>query len=179
MGIFYTGKGDNGKSYVGKKSVNKTCLEIEALGQLDELNSMLGVLKSQKIPTKLKTILHKVQENLFIIQSHVANIMLNEKFRVPEFKGLKVKEVEELIDKIEKKLEPARKFIISGVNQNSAWLDLIRAKSRNVERNVLKIKKVEKLSPDIRAYLNRLSSLFFALARQEARGKKENNPKYN
>ena len=68
MGVFYTGKGDKGKSYVGKKSVSKTCLEIEALGQLDELNSMLGVLKSQRISRNLKKILHEIQENLFTIQ---------------------------------------------------------------------------------------------------------------
>ncbi len=192
MPNFYTGKGDKGRSYVGKKSVSKTCLEIEALGQLDELNSLLGVLKSQKVTEKLKKILHQVQENLFIIQSHVANIMLDEKprrqgvgvpteasgFKVPEFKSFKVKEVEKAIDDIEKKLPPLKKFVISGANQTSAWLDLMRAKSRNVERSVLKIKKIDRLSLDVKAYLNRLSSLFFALARQEARNKKESNPSY-
>ena len=184
MGVFYTGKGDKGRSYIGKKSVSKTCLEVEALGQLDELNSMIGVLKSlpaqagQKIPTKLKTTLHQVQENLFTIQSHVANIMLKEKFKVPEFKSSKVKEIERMIDEIEHKLPPLKKFVISGINPTSAWLDFIRAKSRNVERTVLKIKKIDKLNQDIKSYLNRLSSLFFALARQEAKNKKEHSPSY-
>jgi len=178
MGNFYTRKGDKGKSYVGKKSVSKTCLEIEALGQLDELNSMLGLLKSQKITKNLKKIVHGVQESLFTIQSHVANIMLDEKFKVPGFDKLKVEELEGVIDAIEKKLEPVKKFIISGANQTSAWLDLLRAKSRNVERSVLRIEQIDKLKPEIKAYLNRLSSLFFALARQEARGHKEKNPSY-
>jgi len=178
MGVFYTGKGDKGKSYVGKKSVSKTCLEVEALGQLDEFNSMLGVLKSGKISKNLKDTLHYVQENLFTIQSHVANIMLGETFKVPEFKDVKVKEVEKIIDEIEKKLPPLKKFVISGINQTSAWLDMLRAKSRNVERSVLRIEKIDKLSPEIRQYLNRLSSLFFALARREAGNKKENNPSY-
>lgn len=179
MGKFYTGKGDKGKSYVGKKSVSKTCLEVEALGQLDELNSMLGVLKSQRISKSLINTLHKIQENLFTIQSHVANIMLNESFKVPEFKNDKVKEIENIIDYIEKRLPPLKKFVISGTNQTSAWLDLARAKARNVERSVLKIKKINNLNPDIRTYLNRLSSLFFALARREARDKKESNPSYS
>ena len=178
MPTFYTGKGDGGKSYVGKKSVSKTCLEIEALGQLDELNSMIGVLKSHKVSKDLRRILHEIQENLFIVQSHVANIMLNEKFKVPEFKNIKIKEAEEIIEIIEKKLPPLRKFVISGANQTSAWLDLMRAKSRNVERSVLKIKKIDRLDQGLRTYLNRLSSLFFALARQEAKNKKENNPSY-
>lgn len=178
MGVFYTGKGDKGTSYVGKKSVSKTCLEIEALGQLDELNSMLGVLKSRKISKNLKKVLHEVQENLFIIQSHVANIMLDQKFKVPEFKNIKIKEIEKIIDDIEKELPPLKKFIISGANPTSAWLDLLRAKSRNVERSVLKIKHINRLNSDIKAYLNRLSSLFFALARYEAKGNKEKNPQY-
>lgn len=178
MGVFYTGKGDKGKSYIGKKSISKTCLEIEALGQLDELNSMIGVLKSGKISNKLKITLHSVQENLFLIQSHVANIMLGQGFKVPGFKDLKVKEAEKTIDDIEKRLPPLKKFVISGSNQISAWLDLLRAKSRNIERGVLKIKQIDSLSPSIKAYLNRLSSLFFALARWEARKQKEKNPKY-
>lgn len=198
MGIFYTGKGDKGKSYVGKRSVLKTCLEVEALGQLDELNSMLGVLKSlpteasakagRKISKNLKKILHEVQENLFIIQSHVANIMLNESFKVPEFsakggsasgeKNSKIKELEKIIDDIERKIPPLKKFVISGANQTSAWLDLLRAKSRNVERSVLKIKRINRLNSDIKAYLNRLSSLFFALARHEAKNLKERHPRY-
>lgn len=176
--IFYTGKGDKGKSYVGKKSISKTCLEIEALGQLDELNSMIGVLKSGKISNKLKVILHNVQENLFLIQSHVANIMLGQGFKVSDFKDLKVKEAEKIIDDIEKRLPPLKKFVISGSNQTSAWLDLLRAKSRNTERSVLKIRRAEQLDQSIKAYLNRLSSLFFALARWEARTKKEEHPGY-
>lgn len=200
MGVFYTGKGDKGKSYVGKKSVSKTCLEIEALGQLDELNSTIGVLKSQKISKNLKKILHEIQENLFIIQSHVANIMLSDPVRgptrlkgvvgsrlrrltsngikVPEFKNAKVKEIETVIDGIEGRLKPLRKFVISGTNQTSSWLDLLRAKSRNAERSVLKIKHIQQLNPDIKSYLNRLSSLFFALGRLEAGDKKEANPAY-
>lgn len=192
MPNFYTGKGDQGRSYIGKKSVSKTCFEVEALGQLDELNSLIGVLKSQRIPKNLKGVLHTVQENLFTIQSHVANIMLGNKprrqkvgvpteasgFKVSEFKKIKVEEIEKIINTIERSLPPLKKFVISGTNKTSAWLDLMRAKSRNVERSVLKIKKVDQLSQEIKAYLNRLSSLLFALARYEARTKKENNPTY-
>lgn len=186
MPLFYTRKGDNGISHVGKKRVNKTCLEVEALGELDELNSMIGVLKSlptqagQKISPTLKNILHQIQESLFIIQANVAEIMLNTGFKIPEFKNSKLKEIEKLIDNIETKLKPARGFIISGSNFVSAWLDFLRAKSRKVERDVLKIKKINKLDQNIKSYLNRLSSLFFALARMEAKSakSKEANPAY-
>ena len=178
MPLFYTRKGDKGLSHIGKTKVSKTCLEVEALGQLDEFNSMVGVLKSQNVSKELKSILHQVQENLFIIQANVANIMMGGSFKTPEFKNIKTNEAEKIIDKIEKKLKPARGFVISGTNQTSSWLDFLRAKSRNVERSVLKIKKNNKLDPEIKKYLNRLSSLLFALARWEGRGKKEKHPRY-
>ena len=190
MGNFYTRKGDDGRSRIGKKVVSKTCLEVEALGQLDELNSMIGVLKSQKIPFKLQAILYQVQENLFIIQSHLANLMLGGNFKVPKFENHKVKEIEKIIDYIEDKLPPLKKFVIPGANETSAWLDFLRAKSRNTERVILKIENCPpsaepgrgrgklKIDASILAYMNRLSSLFFALARWEARGKKEQNPSY-
>lgn len=185
MGIFYTKKGDRGKSYVGKKVIEKTCLEVEALGQLDELNSMIGVVKNLKSSKMWRALLHQVQENLFIIQSHIANLMLGGGFKTPQFSNVKIKEIEKIIDGIERKLPPLKKFVIPGANLFSAWLDLLRAKSRNVERSVLKIFENKKLNTssnldvsNIRSYLNRLSSLFFALARWEARGKKEQHPKY-
>ena len=188
MGIFYTKKGDKGQSYIGKKIINKTRLEIEALGQLDELNSMIGVLKSDKVSDSLKKILHQIQEDLFIIQAQVASLMLSanresqvtkNKFHPPEFRSLKTRGIEKIIDNIEKKLPPLKKFVIPGANETSAWLDLLRAKSRNVERVILKIVNCKlKVDASIMAYMNRLSSLFFALARWEARNKKEQHPKY-
>lgn len=180
MPIFYTGKGDKGVSYIGKIKIKKTCLEVEALGYLDELNSLIGLVKSGKIGSEFKTILHNVQEALFIIQANVAAVMLDNKFKVPSFKINKVKEMEKIIDKYERILKPAKKFIISGATPLSAWLDYLRAYSRKVERSVLKIPKAAKLNPEILKYLNRLSSLFFAMARMATRysGKKETHPQY-
>ena len=180
MPLFYTRKGDNGYSSVGKKKVKKTCLEVEALGELDELNSLIGVLKAGKISPTLKATLHEIQECLFIIQANVAEIMLDSGFKIPEFKISKIEEAERIIDQIERKVNPAKAFVISGSDQISAQLDYLRAKSRATERSVLKIKKIDKLDQNMRTYLNRLSSLFFALARWESKraGKKEQNPLY-
>ncbi len=180
MPIFYTGKGDKGVSYVGKIKIKKTCLEIEALGYLDELNSLIGLVKSGKIKPEFRTILHNVQEALFIIQANVAAVMLDSKFKVPSFELNKVKKIEKIINKYEKILKPAKKFVISGSTPLSAWLDYLRAYSRKAERNVLKIPKVTKLNPEILRYLNRLSTLFFAMARMATKysGKKETHPQY-
>lgn len=185
MGLFYTGKGDKGESVVGKKKIDKTCVEVEALGDLDELNSLIGIVKSES-PKETKDILHKVQEDLFIIQANVANFMFqdengNSEYPAPEFNAQKTREIESLIDDMENKVNPARGFIIPGLNKQSAWLDLLRAVTRRVERNTLKFNKKNELPEEILAYLNRLSSLFFAMARLESKNNnlEEEHPKYN
>lgn len=180
MPIFYTGKGDKGVSYIGKIKIKKTCLEVEALGYLDELNSLVGLVKSQKLNSEFKKILQEVQECLFIIQANVAYIMLAETRQPPVLLKEKVREMERIIDNYEKRTKPAKKFVISGATPLSAWLDYLRAYSRKTERNVLKIPKVSQLNPEIIRYLNRLSSLFFAMARIATKysGKKENHPRY-
>jgi cob(I)alamin adenosyltransferase len=210
MSVFYTRKGDDGRSLIGKKKIYKLNPFVVALGELDELNSFIGIIKSlpvqigHKIPPSLKKQLHQVQEDLFIIQANVSYAMLNphthasefrnkrssrlmsvgvkEKRTPPHFSPEKTKNIESIIDEIEKQLKPVRKFIISGTTHTSAWLDYLRALSRSVERAVLAVTKIKHgksaINPDILPYLNRLSSLFFALARWEARDKKERHPKY-
>ena len=182
MRIFYTRKGDDGRSRIGKKKIYKLNPFVVALGELDKLNSFIGIVKSHKVSPLLKKQLHQVQEDLFIIQANVSYAMLKEKRTPPHFSPKKTENVEKVIDGIEQRLKPVRKFIISGTTHTSAWLDYLRALSRSVERSVLSISKNKKgrpvLNQDILPYLNRLSSLFFALARWEARGKKEQNPTY-
>lgn len=175
MGLFYTKKGDKGFSHVGKIKINKLDDHIEALGQLDELNCLIGVFKSEQKNKTLRTILHQVQENLFIIQANVAYKMLKEKRVAPQIGEPVLKSIESVIDGIESKLEVERKFIIPGTNTTSAWLDYIRAKSRTTERALLRIKLKDPLA---NAYTNRLSSLFFALARQAGQKGKESSPIY-
>lgn len=179
MGIFYTRKGDKGKSVVGKKKIDKTSIEIEALGDLDELNSLLGVVKNKVKNKNFIKIIQGVQENLFIIQANVAGIWYP-KFKPPEFKDLKIKELERIIDNFEHKIKPAKKFIIPGATEESAWFDYARTISRRTERNVIRHSKRHSLNPLILSYMNRLSSLFFAIARMSAKTSKssERYPQY-
>lgn len=185
MGVFYTKKGDKGYSHVGKKKVYKLNPFVAALGQLDQLNSLLGVartLPGRPANKDLNKVLLQVQQDLFVVQANIAYAMLKEKRQPPFFSPVKTEAVEKIIDGIEKRLKPVRKFVISGAGHRSAWLDYIRAFSRSVERSVLLAAKGKKgkfaINPDILPYLNRLSSLFFALARREAVGKKEMHPDY-
>lgn len=192
MPLFYTRKGDDGRSRIGKKKIYKLNPFVVALGELDKLNSFIGIVKSlpaeasakagHKVSPFLKKQLHQVQEDLFIIQANVSYAMLKEKRTPPLFSSKKIKNIEQIIDNIEKQLKPVRKFVISGTTHISAWLDYLRALSRSIERAILAVahnrKDQRTINSDILPYLNRLSSLFFALARWEARGKKEKHPKY-
>ena len=190
MSLFYTRKGDDGRSRIGKKKIYKLNPFVVALGELDKLNSFIGIVKSlpragsrgHKISPILKKQLYQVQEDLFIIQANVSYTMLKGKRTLPLFSPQKTKTIENIIDRTEKQLKPVRKFVIFGTTHVSGWLDYLRALSRSVERSVLVIVKDKRgmptISPDILPYLNRLSSLFFALARWEARGKKEQHSKY-
>ena len=189
MGLFYTKKGDKGYSRIGKKKIYKLNPFVVALGELDKLNSFIGIVKSlprqwasHRASLFLKKQLHQIQDNLFIIQANVSYAMLKEKRNPPYFSSDKTKNVENIIDEIEKNLKPIKKFVISGATHISAWLDYLRALSRSVERSVLAVARDKKgkptINPSILPYLNRLSSLFFALARWEARNKKEKHPKY-
>lgn len=179
MRLFYTGKGDKGSSIIGKKKVPKDSPILEALGELDELNSFIGVVRSTCKQSQLAQKLQNVQQNLFIIQARIA-WFLYPKFTPPELKQEKINSLEQEIESAEKTIKPERGFIISGSNAVSAWLDLLRAVSRRVERKVLTISKKYKVPPEILTYLNRLSSYLYALARLEIHRKKlkEQKPTY-
>jgi cob(I)alamin adenosyltransferase len=179
MGLFFTGKGDRGSSYVGKKKYSKDSPIAETLGDLDELNSLLGVVKTQIYKPKLAEKLERVQENLFIIQARIAWLMYP-KFPSPQMTKEKIKAMEQEIGAIEKKIKPERGFVIAGSDPTIAWLDMLRAVSRRAERRVAKLHKIRALPQEILTYMNRLSSYMYALARAEAVAKKikESHPSY-
>ena len=179
MGLFFTGKGDKGSSRIGKKKYSKDSPIVEALGDLDELNSLLGVARAHIRKPSLAKKLEGVQENLFIIQARIAWLMYP-KFPSPQMTKEKITTMEQEIDAIEKKIQPKRGFIISGSLAVASWLDMLREVSRRVERRVVKLHKTRKLPQEIMTYLNRLSSYLYALARAEISAKKikESHPAY-
>lgn len=176
MALFYTGKGDRGKSSIGGKKYPKDSPIMEALGDLDELNSLLGVVKTHIRKPSLAKKLEKIQENLFIIQARIAWLMYP-KFPSPQMTEGKIKAMEQEIDAIEKKIQPERGFVISGSDPVASWLDMLRAVSRRAERRVVKLHKTQPLPQEVIAYLNRLSSYLYALARLEVSVKKIKEPR--
>ncbi|HRZ30340.1 MAG TPA: cob(I)yrinic acid a,c-diamide adenosyltransferase [Candidatus Paceibacterota bacterium] len=173
--MLYTGQGDDGKTslFHCDQRLSKSSQVAEALGALDELNSLLGWCKV-KAPD-LAPRLEQVQNKLFVIQAEVAGA---DKFVAKS----DVSELENWIGEIEKKLPPVKSFIIAGGSELSAMLDFARTIARRTERRVVAVKGFGDidLKPETLAYLNRLSSLLYALARQanQNMGIKEDGPSY-
>ncbi len=167
--MLYTRKGDKGDTYFfgSKDRFSKSGERTEALGALDELNSLLGLCKIKAREAKIEVeewaipdILEEIQQNLFIVQAALAGA---DKTITQE----KVDTVENIIDSIEKELPEIKTFFLAGGTELSSLLDYARAVSRRAERRVVKYLEVEEteVKPEIRSYLNRLSSLLYALVR--------------
>lgn len=176
--IFFTGKGDGGESAVGKKRVGKDDPILEFLGLLDELNSIVGWsgISAEEFSS---SVLRRVQEMLFILQAEIAGMLFNS----PAEKRIGLEHItylEDVIKKIDEDIPPITKFIIPGGCESAVRIDIARAVARRVERGAVMVAKKNGISPNAMAFLNRLSSALFALARYEnyKRGIPEEHPTY-
>ncbi len=185
MTNLYTGKGDGGDTgfFDTKKRVSKGSLRVEALGALDEINSLLGVLKVKARKDNFKNVsevLFIVQNDLFTIQAETAAIYAGENTPTKTMPKERVEWLEDIIQKIGEQMNPIKSFTVAGGSELSATFDYARAISRRVERVVVRLKDEEGFGVESLRYLNRLSSLLFALARfvNHKRGIREEAPKY-
>ena len=190
--MLYTRKGDDGttKTLHCDQRLSKSSAIAEALGAVDELNSLLGycraVIKGETLPLWQGLAL-ETQQNLFIVQAELAGAKprtqrgagRGKPFTITEDK---IEKMEEVIDEIEKKLPPIKTFFIAGGTEFGALFDYARTVARRAERRVVKVREENliKLSDATLTYLNRLSSLLYALARliNHQSGIKEQAPNY-
>ncbi len=177
--MLYTGKGDTGTTTAfgcNQQRISKSSELPEALGALDELNAFLGFVKMRAAgEPRIASMLREVQETLFIIQAQVAGAD-------KKVKEEAVQKVGQMVNDIEKEVPPIKGFSIAGGTELSALLDVARTLARRAERRVIAVKEMNlrALAPETLAYLNRLSSLLFALARlaNHLAGVAEENPRY-
>ncbi|MDO8523542.1 MAG: cob(I)yrinic acid a,c-diamide adenosyltransferase [bacterium] len=174
---FYSGKGDGGTTtlFGSGKRLPKTDKVFEALGALDELNSYLGICVSLAHDKNIKNTLKEVQENLFILQAELGDA------KVKPIGRKKLEILEKTTDNFGDAVGVITKFTLSGGSPLSAHLDYARTLARRAERKVLEARFPTFGNPEWNlAYLNRLSSLLFVLARYVNKKSriKEKNPKY-
>lgn len=176
--MLYTRKGDEGTSglFGTKDRLPKDNPIYDALGTIDELNSLLGMCRARLVSYsffRLQDAVQKSQESLFIIQAELAGA---EKVLPQEHVDI----LEIAIDSIEELIENPHTFIVPGATELSGLLDYARAVSRRTERVVISVRTTHTISPISVAYLNRLSSFLYAMARYvaaEAKAK-ESSPSY-
>ena len=170
----YTRTGDKGETaLVGGKRVPKDSPRIEAYGTVDELNSIVGLARVHneeqlghgEAHHSLNEILRDIQQELFDLGAELAtpaDFAHGGSFRMEE---AQVKALERTMDQCQKELQPLPSFILPGGGRIAAYLHQCRTVCRRAEREILRLSRVEPVNPCAIKYVNRLSDLFFVLAR--------------
>lgn len=161
--MLYTRKGDGGTTglFGTAERVPKDHPMFEALGSVDELNALTGLIRAYvrtyEEDERTAGELERAQETLFIVQAQLAGA--DKRVSQPQ-----VDAAEAAIDTLESAITKPTSFVVPGATVESALFDYARAVTRRAERAVVR----SQAAPELRAYLNRLSSLFYALARHAA-----------
>lgn len=159
--------GDSGEtSLVGGKKVSKSSSRVEAYGDVDELNSVIGIARFQTKDGEIRSLLKGIQNDLFIMGGDLAT-ELDGEFKIPRISPGMTKKLELLIDRFHDEVGDLREFILPSGFGGGAYLHLARAVCRRAERKVVALSEKEKLNAQNIVYLNRLSDLLFTLARVE------------
>ena len=155
-----TRTGDAGTTGLGDGSrVTKDCLRINAIGEVDELNSSIGVLLSEELPEAVRAALTGIQHDLFDLGGELCipgTNIINEEH---------ILHLEALVKEFNDALSPLKEFILPGGTRPAAAAHLARTVCRRAERNVVHLANSEPVSEFARKYLNRLSDLMFVLGR--------------
>ena len=155
-----TRTGDRGETGLGDGSrVAKDSARIQALGDIDELNSSIGVLLAEKMPANLRAALLDIQHGLFDLGGEICipgHIMVTEAH---------VLQLDALLETHNKRLPPLKEFILPGGTRAAALAHLSRTTCRRAERSLVALGRAEPVGERARQYLNRLSDLLFVLGR--------------
>lgn len=165
----YTRTGDEGETGLfGGGRVSKADLRVAAYGEVDELNSSIGVARATEPRHLFDTQLEAIQRDLFSIGGHLATPD-PEKVRAAlakaELSPVRVEEFERAMDEAEVALPPLRAFILPAGSAKAAALHLARTVCRRAERGVVALASTEEVPRLFLVYLNRLSDYLFTLAR--------------
>jgi cob(I)alamin adenosyltransferase len=163
----YTRRGDSGETeLLGGVRVSKDSPRLDAIGTLDELNAVLGLARAQRLPEDLDGLVERLQNELLIAGAELAAVP-SAAPAVQSISARHVEAVEADIDLFDSRLPPLRGFIIPGGATSAALFHLARTVCRRAERRLAALVQADKhaVSPSMLAYVNRLSDLFFVLAR--------------
>jgi cob(I)alamin adenosyltransferase len=159
----YTKAGDGGQtSLVGGLRVSKASSRVEAYGDVDELNSLIGLARAHLGYAEVDDVLSLIQNDLFTVGGDLASPA---EVQVPRIDESFISTLEEYADRFLTNLEPLREFILPGGSVAGATLHLARTVARRAERRAVALSQVAEINSQVIVYLNRLSDLLFILAR--------------
>lgn len=165
----YTKSGDAGQTGLGDGSrVPKTHDRVVAYGTVDELNSVLGLVRTADLTEEVDAWLFRIQNDLFDIGADLCVPEAGDD-QLPEHPPLRVSAeqvawLERCIDEVNEPLKPLTSFVLPGGTQAAAWLHLARTVCRRAEISVWALKERDSINKQVVCYLNRLSDLLFVLA---------------
>jgi cob(I)alamin adenosyltransferase len=163
----YTKTGDGGQTGLfGGTRVSKASERVASYGDVDELNSVLGMIAAHEADAGVRAQLQRIQSELFTLGAELAStpekavgtgVDLLDEADIARF--------EREIDALERDLQPLKSFVLPGGDPQAARLHLARTTCRRAERGVVALAALEPMRPEILRYLNRLSDLLFVMAR--------------
>lgn len=166
LSSIYTKTGDDGTTGLANGDrVDKSSIRIDVMGNLDELNSLIGIINSSDISSDISGYLLNIQHRLFDIGGEIAipgNAVI-----APE----SVERLEELIETYNDELPPLKEFILPGGSLSASICHLGRSVCRRCERSLVQLSHDEYVNPESLRYINRLSDLLFVFARTLNQGK--------
>ena len=161
----YTRLGDGGDTHLGDMSrTRKTSARVMAYGDVDELNSVIGLARQTRLPDGYDAWLAAIQNDLFDLGADLClpEESASKQLRITE---QQVARLEGLCDDVNRTLEPLTSFVLPGGSAGAAALHHARTVCRRAERTAVALADIESVNANVLAYLNRLSDLCFILAR--------------
>jgi cob(I)alamin adenosyltransferase len=163
----YTRHGDGGEtSLLGGIRVCKNSPRLDAIGTLDELNTEIGLIRSERLPEDIDRLLEHLQNELFNAGAELAAPAASES-PTPTIDSKHVERIESALDHYDALIPVLKGFILPGGVRTAAMFHVARTICRRAERQIVALTQIDpkSLSPNMLAYVNRLSDLFFVLAR--------------
>jgi cob(I)alamin adenosyltransferase len=165
----YTKTGDRGETGLfGGARVSKASLRVDTYGEIDELNSVLGLARCEALDAGSGALLEQVQSQLFNLGAELSTAPDSKvALGIPLISEDEIGALEQAIDQAETELPPLKTFVLPGGSRGAALLHLARTVCRRAERKLVLLAQSESVRDEAVRYVNRLSDTLFVLARLE------------
>jgi len=176
----YTKTGDTGETGLfGGDRVTKDAPRIEGYGAVDELNSLIGIIRALRPGKKIDQVLRTIQSDLFVLGADLATRKANKRSLIPRISRSHIASVEKTIDSFQLSLRPLKAFILPGGTVAASHVHYARTVCRRAERSTVRLSRSEEINENALVYLNRLSDLLFVLARYANHTGKKKETEWN